>query len=103
MSKSYGSAPQSDWPHTQQKYIQESRIFAETIKDTWNETAPDTTIQVVSAPLALFEGADMPAILIEIGYLTNPIEEKVLGNPDTLKNYSKWISSGINTFLKKND
>ena len=103
LPKSYGITPQSDWEHTQEKHIQESRIFAETIKHKWQETAPGTAIQIMSAPLALLEGADMPAILIEVGYLTNPVEEKDLGSPDTLKNHSKLISSGIHAFLKKSD
>ena len=37
-------------------------------------------IRIQGAPLAVLQGAHMPAILIEAGYLTNPVEEKNLRN-----------------------
>jgi N-acetylmuramoyl-L-alanine amidase len=45
----------------------------------------------------------MPAILIEVGYLTNPAEEKNLRNNRFLMNVAAEISKGIEDFLSNTD
>ena len=54
---------------------------------------------VKNRPLLILEGADMPAVLIETGYLTNPSEEKKINNPNYLQGLVKCISMGIERFL----
>ena len=53
--------------------------------------------------MPLPEGAaDMPAVLIEVGYLTNPAEEKNLRDQGFLLDLAEQISSGIGDFLEHN-
>jgi N-acetylmuramoyl-L-alanine amidase len=59
--------------------------------------------RVQGAPLAVLQGARMPAILIEVGYLTNPAEEKNLRNNRFLMNVAAEISKGIEDFLSNTD
>ena len=47
------------------------------------------------------EGADTPAILIEIGYITNPKEEKSLNDINVLSDISRKIKKGIDDFIEK--
>ena len=54
------------------------------------------------APFWVLVGTQMPAILIETGYLTNPIEAKRLFNPNYQYNLAKGIAKGIDNYFKKN-
>ena len=45
----------------------------------------------------------MPAILIEIGYLSNPVEEKKLQDDRTLDDIVRAIGNGINDFFQSLD
>jgi len=66
---------------------------------------PDTSKQggVQGAPLMVLRGADMPAVLIEPGYLTNPVEEKMLTDPETMARVAEKISNAIIVYLKKSE
>jgi len=43
----------------------------------------------------------MPAILAEIGYITNPADEKSLNDINFLSNVARVIRSGIDDFFEK--
>jgi len=60
-------------------------------------------IRIQGAPLAVLQGAHMPAILIEAGYLTNPAEEKNLRNHRFLTDVAAEISRGIEDFLTRSN
>ncbi len=89
------------WHEIQERHVTQSARLAETIQKQLlaQETFIESRLQ--RAPLAVLEGADMPAVLIEIGYLTNPIEEKALNDQATLADYARGISQGIRVFLRK--
>ena len=72
------AAAPSVWDQIQNRYTEKSRILADLINAQLSSTGVVRKSGVAGAPLAVLEGANMPAILIEIGYLTNPAEEKNL-------------------------
>lgn len=57
---------------------------------------------VREAPFWVLVGAQMPAVLIEIGYITNPLEAERLFNPFYQKALAKGITNGINNYFAKN-
>ena len=57
---------------------------------------------VKPAPFWVLVGTQMPAILIETGYLTNPIEAKRLFNPTYQNFLAKGIAKGVKNYFKKN-
>ena len=57
---------------------------------------------VREAPFWVLVGAQMPAALIEIGYITNPMEGDRLYNPFYQKALAKGIYNGINNYFAKN-
>jgi N-acetylmuramoyl-L-alanine amidase len=57
----------------------------------------DTKIQ--GAPLLVLEGADMPAVAIEIGNLSNLNAEKALGDTEFLAVIARAIAKGIDAFF----
>ena len=88
------------WDTIHYKHETASRVFAELVHGRILEQINFFESKIKNASLAVLEGADMPAILIEIGCLTNPYDEKKLSDKDILHNFAKGISNGINDFLK---
>jgi len=57
---------------------------------------------VREAPFWVLVGAQMPAVLIEVGYITNPTEAERLFNPFYQKALALGIRNGINNYFAKN-
>ncbi len=57
---------------------------------------------VREAPFWVLVGAQMPAILIEVGYITNPTESERLFNFQYQSLLAKGIADGINNYFLKN-
>ena len=51
--------------------------------------------------MLLLQGANMPAILIEIGYLSNPAEEKQLQDQRFLIDLAQKISRGVDEYFEQ--
>ena len=58
---------------------------------------------VRGAPFYVLVGAEMPAILIEVGYLSNPTERKRLFSPKYQELQAKGIVEGIVRYLKNRE
>jgi N-acetylmuramoyl-L-alanine amidase len=41
----------------------------------------------------------MPAVLVELGYLSHPSEEKVLKDPEFMSDFTEAIGQGIREFF----
>ena len=54
------------------------------------------------APFWVLVGTQMPAVLIETGYLTNPTEAKRLFSPSYQSRLAKGIAEGVENYFKKN-
>jgi N-acetylmuramoyl-L-alanine amidase len=57
---------------------------------------------VREAPFWVLVGAQMPAVLVETGYITNPLEAERLFNPFYQKALAEGIATGINNYFAKN-
>jgi len=55
---------------------------------------------VRQAPFAVLAGTAMPALLIEVGYLTHPVETENLKRGLYLKRVASSISAGILRFAR---
>jgi N-acetylmuramoyl-L-alanine amidase len=91
------------WDRLQDRYREKSRILAGMIRSRLSTMNSIENSRVQGAPLAVLQGAHMPAILIEVGYLTNPAEEKNLRSNRFLMNVANEISKGIEDFLSRTD
>jgi N-acetylmuramoyl-L-alanine amidase len=88
------------WKNVQNQYVDKSRKLAGIIEARLNHMA-SAQIRIEGAPLAVLQGAAMPAILIEVGYLTNPAEEKKLSDKRFLMDLAEQISRGIVDYLSQ--
>ena len=90
------------WKNIQNKHIAGSRALAGMIDDRL-KAIPTVQSRVERAPLVVLQGASMPAVLIEVGYLTNPAEEKNLRDQGFLMDLAEKIRLGIEDFIEQNE
>jgi N-acetylmuramoyl-L-alanine amidase len=88
------------WDLMQEKHVGASRLLARKLKNSITERIAFSHSKIGTAPLLVLRGADMPAVLIEAGYLTNPSEEKHLRDKQVLQDFAQAIVSGIKEFFK---
>ena len=55
---------------------------------------------VKQAPFYVLIGAEMPAILVETGFITNPTEKKRLLSPPYRARLAEGITAGIDDYIK---
>ncbi|MFC1798706.1 N-acetylmuramoyl-L-alanine amidase [Thermodesulfobacteriota bacterium] len=89
------------WDTVQLRHVAESRRFAEILQDRLKRESGTSSCELQGAPLAVLKGADMPAVLIETGYLTHPVDENKLNDPDMLNEIAAMIGQAIDDFLVK--
>jgi len=92
------AATRKPWDLVQISHKPESKKLAEAIYHRFcSEENPNC--RMASAPLLVLVGADMPAVLIEVGHITNPQDERKLNDTDGLSEISAAISNGISDYL----
>ncbi len=67
------------WDLAQTRHLGQSAGFADLLQQALKDHVPMGARPVDRAPLRVLESANMPAVLFEVGYLTNPDQAKVLG------------------------
>jgi N-acetylmuramoyl-L-alanine amidase len=87
------------WDQIQTKYRITSQKLAKLIQYQLNSVRQPPHTKIQGAPLLVLEGADMPAVAIEIGNLSNLNEEKALGDAEFLAVSARAIARGIDAFF----
>ena len=95
------TAEKETWDRLQLKHVEKSRKLAESLRSAMQQAVPAANCQVDDAPLLVLRGADMPAVLIEAGTLTNPEDEKRLAAQESLNLLAQAIADGVNDFLRQ--
>ena len=85
--------------------LSESRLLAEKIQEQLIKTLkryyPDTINRGVKyAPFLVLVGTRMPAVLIEIGFISNPKEENRLKDSHYLEMVAEGIAKGIEIYIQ---
>jgi N-acetylmuramoyl-L-alanine amidase len=87
------------WHRVQERYKEKSRALALILSKRLSNLKTVKSSRIQGVPLALLQSIDMPAVMIEIGYLTNPIDEKNLQKERVLMDMAVEISNGIEDFF----
>src|SRR5262245_44764158 len=66
------------WDLAQTRHIDQSMTFATILEQALRGRVPMAETPVDRAPLRVLESSNMPAVLIELGYLTNTDQEKLV-------------------------
>jgi N-acetylmuramoyl-L-alanine amidase len=67
------------------------------------DTRPVRDLGVKQAPFMVLIGAEMPSVLVEAGFLTNPEEAAQLKQPSYLKAIAEGIYAGLEKYIEDQD
>ena len=91
--------PAVRWNMIQTKYRAASEKLANQMQSRLAAIWQPPDVVVRGIPMLVLEGADMPAVAIEIGNLANASAEKELADPAFLSRIARVIASAIEAFL----
>jgi N-acetylmuramoyl-L-alanine amidase len=85
--------------------IDESKEFAEDVQDSLSKRADKSGKSVKNrgvrkAPFVVLIGADMPSILTEISFLSNPADEQLLKKPEQRQKVAEGLYQGVASYLQ---
>src|SRR6266478_4986699 len=85
--------------------IDESKELAEDIQDSLSKriqksNKPMKNRGVRKAPFVVLIGADMPSILTEISFLSNPADEQMLKKPEQRQKVAEGLYQGVASYLE---
>jgi N-acetylmuramoyl-L-alanine amidase len=87
------------WDMAQNEYIKESSKLASYIQEELNILLHTTNRGVKQAPFRVLMRAAMPAVLLEIAFLSNPYEEQKLQDDAFLDQVADAIYTGISKYI----
>src|SRR5215475_2334316 len=85
--------------------IDESKEFAQDVQESLSKNVQKNAKLVKNrgvrkAPFVVLIGADMPSILTEISFLSNPADEKMLKQPEHRQRVAEGIYQGVASYLQ---
>jgi N-acetylmuramoyl-L-alanine amidase len=86
------------WEMAQARYIQQSGALARTVESSLREHVPMSARAIQQAPLRVLVGANMPAVLVEMGFMTNAAQEKQLTSDEFQNQVVQALVSAITRF-----
>ena len=88
------------WDLAQSEFLSESSRLAEVVQDSMTRALRIPNRGVKQAGFYVLGGAAMPAVLVEIGFVTNPREEKRLRDSKYRDEIARAIFSGITEYKR---
>jgi N-acetylmuramoyl-L-alanine amidase len=67
------------WEMAQLQHLEQSAVVAGLVEQTMRSRVKMSPRAIQQAPFRVLVGANMPAVLVELGFISNPEEEKLLG------------------------
>jgi N-acetylmuramoyl-L-alanine amidase len=89
------------WDLAQSAHLKESSELAEAIQAELNAVSDTGSRGVKQAPFRVLVGATMPAVLVEVGFISNPAEEKKLKSPEFQQTLADAIGRAVVKFFAK--
>jgi N-acetylmuramoyl-L-alanine amidase len=80
--------------HTAEKLRDSSRL-AHLVQEKLAQAVPFENRGVMQADFIVLRETRMPSVLLELGFLTNPREERILKEPETHKRIARAIRQGV--------
>jgi N-acetylmuramoyl-L-alanine amidase len=88
------------WDLAQAEVLNQSAELALAVQNRLNERLGLKDRGVKQAPFAVLTGATMPAILVEIGFLSNPAEAQQLESAEHQQRLAEALAFGIDDFVR---
>jgi N-acetylmuramoyl-L-alanine amidase len=87
-----------EWELAQAAHLDGSNAFAGIVDQKLRTTAGLPSVMLQRAPMRSLAGTNMPALLIEMGYLSNPDEEKMLTSNDFQNRIALALTEAVSAF-----
>jgi N-acetylmuramoyl-L-alanine amidase len=87
----------------QNQHLRESSDWAQMIQDRLREVHPGPNRGVKQAGFAVLVGATMPAVLVELGFISNRNEEQMLLDPRQQDTLARQLAAGVQDFFRATD
>lgn len=91
------------WDMAQTGHLEESAVLAEMIQRDLNFLAGTTNRGIKQAPFRVLKGANMPAVLVEVGFLSNSDEERLLADPRHRQRLAQSIYTSVRDYRSRQD
>jgi N-acetylmuramoyl-L-alanine amidase len=91
------------WDLAQSDFQQESSRVAETLQNNLDRALRRPSRGVKQAPFYVLGGAAMPAVLVEIGFISNPSEEQRLRDDGYRDRIARALAAGIAVYKRSYD
>jgi N-acetylmuramoyl-L-alanine amidase len=91
------------WDLAQSDFQQESSRAAETLQNHLDRALRRPSRGVKQAPFYVLGGAAMPAVLVEIGFISNPQEEQRLRDDGYRERIARALAAGIGAYKRSYD
>jgi N-acetylmuramoyl-L-alanine amidase len=88
------------WDMAQNNYLNESAFFAETLVSALSENLAEENRGAKQAPFLVLAGATVPAILVEVAFITNEQQEAALRTEAYRERIAEAVASGILAYLE---
>jgi N-acetylmuramoyl-L-alanine amidase len=87
------------WEMAQARHLDESAALARAVEQQLRTSVPMGQRAIQQAPFRVLVGANMPAVLVEMGYLTNATQETQLASSDMQGRIAAAITEAISRFF----
>ncbi|HEY7139291.1 MAG TPA: N-acetylmuramoyl-L-alanine amidase [Methylomirabilota bacterium] len=91
------------WDLAQSDFQQESSRVAETLQNNLDRALRRPSRGVKQAPFYVLGGAAMPAVLVEVGFISNPQEEQRLRDDGYRDRIARALAAGIAAYKRSYD
>ena len=91
------------WDLAQSEFQQESSRLAESLQDNLERALRQPSRGVKQAPFYVLGGAAMPAVLVEIGFISNAHEEERLQDEGYRDRIARALAAGLGAYKRRYD
>tara|TARA_B100000959_G_scaffold239037_2_gene259421 strand:- start:9338 stop:10120 length:783 start_codon:yes stop_codon:yes gene_type:complete len=89
------------WDMAQTTHLRESSVLAEMVQSNMNSLGGTTDRGIKQAPFVVLKGANMPAVLVEVGFLSNPDEERLLADAAYRQQIANMLFQSLNRYRQR--
>ena len=87
------------WEMAQTRHLVQSAELAKALESQLRTSVPMSPRPIQQAPFRVLVGANMPAVLVELGYLTNAEQESALASAPFQTRLAQAITEAVARFL----
>lgn len=87
----------------QNRYVHESSSWAEMIQRRLRAIHPGPNRGVKQAGFVVLDGAFMPAVLVELGFISNAREEKLLADGEAQREFAARLADAVRDYFREHE